>query len=161
MGRGYLRNLTDLTSFIGREAATAALTEGQLVEANGWIYRNYAGGQTDEVTLVTAAITASRANTFFIISASACVGYAAVPDADQIDPTFRLKFDGTTLETETTTLWDTSVDNTTGKLSFVQLAATVDNPAESEKIVLLTKQPTDGTAASSNGYLSIREVYNA
>ena len=161
MPRGYLRNLTDISSFIGREAATADLTMGQLVEANGWVYRNYAGGQTDEVTLATAAITASRANTFFIISASACVGYAPVPDADQIDPTFRLKFDGTTLETETTTLWDTSVDNTTGKLSFVQLAATVDNPAESEKIVLLTTQPTDGTAGSSNGYISIREVYNA
>ena len=161
MGRGYLRNLTDLTSFIGREAATADLTMGQLVEANGWVYRDYDSGQTDEVTLATAAITASRANTFFVISAVACTGYAPTSDSDQIAPTIRLKFDGTTLETETTTLWDSSVDNTSGKLSFVLLAATVDNPAESEKIVLLTKQPTSGTAGSSNGYLSIREVYNA
>ena len=162
MGRGYLRNLTDLTSFIGREAAAAEeLTVGQVVEANGWVYRNYAGGETGEVDLATTTITAGGADRFYVITAVACVGYAPTADSDQIDPTFRLKYDGTTLETVTTSLWDSSVDNLNGQLSFVILSATVDSPAESSKTVNLTKQPTSGTAGSSNGYISIREMYTA
>jgi len=162
MGRGYLRNLTDLTSFIGREAAAAEeLTVGQVVEAQGWVYRNYAGGETDEVDLATTTITAGGADRFYVITGIAVPGYAPVAESDQLDPTFRLKYDGTTLETVTTTTWDSSAFNNTGRYDYVIMSQTVDSPAESSKTVNLTWQPTSGTAGSSNGYISIREMYTA
>ena len=140
------------------------LTVGQIVEASSGVYIDYAGGTTSEQTVVTTNITAGGSGRYYVITATAQCTYATEDTEaghNGIDPTIKLYYDTTVLETVTTSAWRVNDGGTSGDATQVILSQTQSNPATSSKAIKITAQGTTGNAGRVEGMLSIREIYTS
>ena len=151
-----------LASELHTDSHDHAIGVGQVVEASGGVYIDYAGGTTSEQTVVTTNITAGASNRSYIITATAQCTFASEDSEaghNGIDPTIKLYYSTTVLETVTTSAWRVSDNSITGDATQVILSQTQTNPATSSTAIKITAQGTTGNAGRVEGMLSIREVY--